>query len=124
MIRSLAFIPIGCLTPYFQFQRSLAGVARRRLINLAEILIAVWQNEIRLGRSLMSEAGGNKWRMERDGEGWEQLLAKIPWRCGRYSLVGRRRKTEEERRPHLLPKSEPLGKMHTSEEQFLQFHST
>ena len=63
---------------------------------------------------------------ERDGEGWEQLLAKIPWRCGRFSLVGRRRKTEEKRRPrpHPLPKSEPLRKMHTSEEQFLQFHST
>ena len=58
-----------------------------------------------------------------DGEGWEQLLAKIPWRCGRYSLVGRRRrKTEEKPRPHPLPKSEPLGKMRTSEEQFLQFN--
>ena len=32
---------------------------------------------------------------ERDGEGWEQLLAKIPWRCGRYSLVGRRKKEED-----------------------------
>ena len=43
----------------------------------------------------------------RDGKGWEQLLAKIPWRCGRYSLVERRRrKTEEKRRPHPLPKSE------------------
>ena len=41
-------------------------------------------------------------------EGREQLLAKILWRCGRYSLVGRRKEREgnEGARPRPLPKSE------------------
>ena len=65
MKRSLAFIPPVVSRPIFSF-KGLEGVARRRLINLAEILIAVWQYEIRLERSLMREGemgkdGSNFW---------------------------------------------------------------
>ena len=69
MKRSLAFIPPVVSRPIFSF-KGLEGVERRRLINLlVEILIAVWQYEIRLERSLMREAGtSGGWReMGKDG---------------------------------------------------------
>ena len=69
MKRSLAFIPPVVSRPIFSF-KGLEGVARRRLINLAEILIAVWQYEIRLERSLMREAGtSGGWRERWGGMG-------------------------------------------------------
>ena len=68
MKRSLVFIAPVVSRPIYSF-KGLEGVARRRLINLAEILIAVWQYEIRLERSLMREAGtSGGWReMGKDG---------------------------------------------------------